>query len=163
MSTDVMVWLRQAVHALDNEAQATWATKYVELRFTFFRRYQQGLIFSTVLGAEVFHELLKMLETGEDVEKAVNYTKNINAWLVWARAQPLTFPLTVAEYPDYRNRVTAKTDGTSVHKVNGLLGNVANGVACMERRVWSGDIEGVASAKAAVERAITDIRILTGV
>jgi len=116
MSTDVIEWLRYAVRDLNTEDKSTWAAKYVKLRFAFFRRYQQGLIFSTVLGADLFQELLRMLEKGEEVEKAVNYTKNINLWLAWARTRTVDLAL------NYEPIVSAPED----HDVNVQWGCYSN-------------------------------------
>lgn len=93
MSTDLISWLKHTVRYLDAENKSTWAEHYVKFRRIFFQRYQQGLIFSTVMGADTFHTLLALLQSGEDIDKAVNYTKNINAWLAWARTRTVDLAL----------------------------------------------------------------------
>ena len=72
----------------------------------------------------------------------------------------------VPNYRDYRDRVLMKTDGTNVHKVNGLIGIVMSNEERLARtgRVdYPGREADDAASRAAVERAEIEIKQLTGV
>ncbi len=71
--------------------------------------------------------------------------------------------MTSQDYPMFRERVTAKTNGANIHKVNGLLGNVLNSLNNMEYRITRQDYEGAAKCRDVVRESLKQIKILTGV
>jgi len=69
--------------------------------------------------------------------------------------------MTIDEFPDYRNRVLAKTNGANVHKVNGLLGVILNSVHNAQYFNSIDDVVSLSVTQARINQAMMDIRILT--
>lgn len=66
-------------------------------------------------------------------------------------------------YNDYRERVLAKTDGSNIHKVNGLLGIILNGSPCVDFRTDSGEYDKAIEGIQRIQEAMRQIKIETGV
>lgn len=74
--------------------------------------------------------------------------------------------MTAAEYPDYMNRVLAKTDGANIHRVNGLLGIAGSAAMRIEKRKTNRHDEADAwdeADRVMIVNAKLEIKKLTGV
>lgn len=77
--------LDEIIQTLDQTPKNEWAAKYVELKMNFFRRYQNGLIFSTTFGADFFNSVRSHILNDEPLKASGgelgDYDKNFNFWL----------------------------------------------------------------------------------
>jgi hypothetical protein len=81
------------------------------------------------------------------------------------------------DYPIFRDRVLAKTDGANIHKVNGKLGIVLNSLsnleywqkraqsksACQDSVLYRQCLQLAEEANLLLNKALTDIKLITGV
>ncbi len=84
MKTKILTFCSHAESILkDNK---NFAELFVCFKMEFFRKYQNGLIFSTRFGADFFREIKNRIInnlpiTAENGEKLGEYDKNFNNWL----------------------------------------------------------------------------------
>ena len=71
--------------------------------------------------------------------------------------------ITENEYNDFRNRVLAKTDGTNIHRVNGLLALVMDWNRHEQKSREKNDMEDIDYCNFRVRNALTEIKQLTTV
>jgi len=78
--------IRRCIKVLSQTPTGEWAKTFVDLKMSFYRKYQHPYIFSTKFGADFFEELQEAVENNKFIypnqnEILSDCDKNFNIWL----------------------------------------------------------------------------------